>query len=190
MESNEGAEMHVVFATDASGKTHRVSDNLTWGQAQSAWKRLDDCRLAGLMPHVKFFEVRSNADQQPRFRDAKVNMTLLRVVLAKTRGHKTLEAAGRAALRHNFGDRFHQRGHNSRYGYTGDAAGERTGVQGRGGWFYYPNGAVLAQGLTHLGKVMLQRNMVVQGVNGRWYVLDGDLDTDDLLLSAVSSRAA
>lgn len=159
--------MHMVFATDSDGTTWRVSDNLSWGQAQSEWKRLDDTRLAGLMPHIKFFEVRSNADQQPRFRDAKVGVHLLRCTLDGGRGHANLRTAARAAWRYTFGDRFHDR--------KWDAPGERTGVQGRGGWFYYPNGTTAAQGLDGLAKVAKQRNLVVKGVNGRWYVVDADV---------------
>lgn len=165
-------ETHRVYATLADGVTYRVSDDLTWGSAQAEWKRLTELRYAGYMPHVKFFEVRSTDDTQPRFADAKVNMRGLRATL-RQRGYSNEQTAAREAWRHTFGDRFHDR--SGRRGY-GDAPCESTGVQGRGGWFYYPNGVTAAQGLDGLVRVAKRMNLMVKGVNGKWYVLDADVD--------------
>lgn len=172
--------MHRVFATDASGTTYVVSDNLSWGQAQYAWRVLDDLRLAGRMPHVRHFEVRSNADQQPRFRDAKLNMLLVRPVVKGSRG---------------FAD--------DRY-FAGRRSFERTGLEkvaskawrlfsdkpSAGGWFYWPNGRPACQGLRDLGKLCERKGLVVKGVDQKWYVVDNDFDSDKLQLRALSRRAA
>lgn len=157
-------DTHAVFGAKADGTRFRVSDNLTWGAAQLEWNRLDELRRAGYLPHVRFFEVRSTDD--PKYADLPVNFTMLRCTLGG-RGYKNEQKAAREAWRHAMGDRFHDRGR--------DAAGVRTGVQGRGGWFYYPNGTTAAQGLYGLVRVARQRNLMVRGCDGRFYVLDADV---------------
>lgn len=170
-------EKHRVYATDANGKTWRVSDDLTWNMAQEQWRRLDDCRTAKLMPHVRHFEVRSADDPQERFAKASVNMTLLRVVLnPKARGFRNEETAAREAWK-AFAPTFRS-WYDKRV--APDNPQRRTGVQGRGGWYFYPNGQTAAQGLTGLVPLARRMNLYVRGVDGRFYVLDLDLDRDGL----------
>lgn len=188
---NEGSfqpgyvDSHRVYATTASG-TFRVSDDLSWNAAQWEWNRLDELRRAGYMPHVKFFEVRSVDDATPRFVEAKVNAGLLRVTL-KQRGYGSAEAAARAAWRHLYGDRFHVRAGVGR-SIESDEPGERTGVQGRGGWFYYPNGTVAAQGRYGLEKLARRMGLFVNGLDGRYYVLDADAGLDRPTVESMAAR--
>lgn len=161
-------ETHAVFGLDAEGKKFRVSEDLTWNQAQREWTRLDDLRRAGYLPHVRFFEVRSTDD--PRYADLTTNMKLLACVLT-TRGFKNEKDAAHAAWKHAMGDRFHVRPRYRGDRYA-DAPGQKTGVQGRGGWFYYPNGVTAAQGKDDLVRVAKARGLYAKGCDGRFYVFD------------------
>jgi hypothetical protein len=178
-------ELFAVFATTHDGNVVRVSDPLSWGAAQHDWRDLDELRVAGRFPHVKHFEVRTvwlgpdrplvgpEVHSHDRYDGAKVDVLYRRPVLARSRGFKSLEQAARAAWRHSMGDRFRVRAGVGRERYS-DPAGTMTGVQGRGGWFYYPNGTVAAQGRYDLARVAQQRRMVVAGADGRWYVLENE----------------
>jgi hypothetical protein len=56
-------ELHRVVAMLADGTTRvYASDPLHWGAAQAMWRRLDDSRLAGHMPHVAWYAVRAADD--------------------------------------------------------------------------------------------------------------------------------
>jgi len=165
-------DLHAVFATDHEHKTYRVSDPLPWGDAQDVWSNLDDLRRDGRMPHVTFYEVRSvtlgpdrpivgpEVFSHDRYDRAPLNMMLRRKVV-KSRGFKNLRDAARSAWR-RFAPTFVVR----------EGSWNATGEQGRGGWFYYPNGCTAAQGLSDLAGLCLRKNMVVQGGDGRWYVVD------------------
>lgn len=175
-------DTHYVYATTADGTTHRVSDPLPWGQAQSAWNRLDENRRAGCMPHVRHFEVRSTDDTQPRFAEAKTNPLVLKVVVANSRGHKHVADAARVAWKLHFPT--FRSWYDRRV--APDDKDRRTGTQGRGGWYYFPNGQTAAQGLTGLAPVAKKRGMVVHGADGRWYVVD----TLDFYLDDLTTREA
>jgi len=165
-------DLHAVFATDYAHKTYRVSDPLPWGDAQDVWANLNDLRLDGRVPQVKFYEVRSvtlgpdrpivgpEVFSHDRYDRAPLDMMFRRKVV-KSRGFKNVRDAARSAWR-RFAPTFTVR----------EGSWNATGRQGRGGWFYYPNGCTAAQGLGDLAGLCLRKNMVVQGGDGRWYVVD------------------
>lgn len=177
--SENTSELHAVFATDHQHQTFRVSDALSWDAAQSEWQKLDDQRLAGVLPHAKYFEVRTvwlgpdralvgpEVRSHDRYDRAPVDLMFTRQVVFGQRGWAKLTDAARAAWRYYFPE-FRERGHRGRYAETSTE-------QGRGGWFYYPNGCTAAQGLQALGKVCLRRHMLVRGANGRYYVVNPDV---------------
>lgn len=163
-------DLHAVFATRADDSaTYRVSDPLSWDSAQAEWKRLDDLHRKGLLPQAKFFEVRSvtlgpdrplvgpEVSSHGRYDKAPVNLNMARPVTGK-RGYGKLEDAARKAWK-MFAPTYTPR---NRW---------NQGVQGLGGWYFWPNGRSAAQGLSGLGRLVVGRQMVVQS-GGRWFVYD------------------
>lgn len=163
-----------VFATTADGYRVRVSDHLSWDDAQSEWRRLDDLRLLeGRFPHVRFFTVRSTDD--PAWSDAPLSTLHSRPVVKGSRGfgdstgtgrgsqYRGIDKAARAAWKLFTGGK-----------YTLHSASGKPWKyeQGRGGWFYWPNGRIAAQGLRDLANVCERRSMIVEGQDGRWYVVE------------------
>lgn len=173
---------HAVFATLADHSRVRVTEPASWNLTQLRWSRLDDARLAGRKsrgahyPNVRHFEVRSMDDPNYNQSPARVLQACL-----PGRGFKNAEDAARVAWRLLTGNSYHRRNRGHR---LGDLPGESTGVQGVGGWFYWPNGVPAAQGLYGLVRVCRSRNLVQQGCNGRWYVTDTDFDADTAKLAA------
>lgn len=175
----EEQELHAVFAVDADRNTFRVSDPMGWGAAQDEWLRLDDLRRAGRLPQARFFEVRSvtlgpdrplvgpEVRSHDRYDRAPLNLNLTTPTLEGSRGHADVEDAAHKAWKLFTGGVYTKRRRNR---YTGDVE-TWTGAQGEGGWFYYPNGTTAAQGKADLVRVAKQRRLVVQGVDGRWYVV-------------------
>lgn len=165
------SDLHAVFATDFEHKTYRVSDPLGFGQAHDEWTRLDDARRAGETPQFKFYEVRSvtlgpdrplvgpEVRSHDRYDRAPLVPTVARVLPG--RGYGKVEDAARAAWK-LYAPTFRDRRHTARLVESSD--------QGRGGWFYWPNGRTAAQGLRDLARVCKQKQFVVRGGNGRWYV--------------------
>jgi hypothetical protein len=142
--------MYAVFATTPDHQRVLVSDHTpSYGVALGSWKRMDDLRLDGRFPHVKFFEVRSTDD--PGYADAPVSL-LHSEPLPRSRGFRNYRDAARRAWRMWQGDRTP---HGS--------------PQGTGGWFYWGNGRTAAQGLGDLERLCRNRGLVVQGVDGRYY---------------------
>ncbi len=162
-------ETHAVFATTYDHKIVRVSDPSDWDGAQYEWKKLDALRPAGRMPHVRYFEVRSMDD--PKYKNAPLSLTHRRPVVKGSRGFSNIQGAARRAWR-AFAPTFR-----SRYDKTGTDITARTGVQGTGGWFYFPNGVTVAQGLDSLAAVCRRRGMIVSGADGKWFVIDLDEPT-------------
>lgn len=138
-----------VYATLASGRVVRVSDPSTWDRAQAEWRKLDEARLDGRFPDVRYFEVRRTDD--PRYADAPVSLGHSTPYM-KSRGYSKVEGAARRAW-------LLWQGETSRDGLR----------QGSGGWFRWHNGRSAAQGLDELAKLAKSRGLVVQGVDGRWY---------------------
>lgn len=178
-------ELHAVFATDGQRNVYRVSDPMSWDRAQREWDRLYTLKHEDRLPQVKFFEVRSvtlgpdrplvgpEVRSHDKYDKAPLDMNLTKPVVG-LRGYSKVEDAARSAWKVYFGTRFSVRKGVGRERQS-DEAGYPTGVQGRGGWFYYPNGTVAAQGLTDLARVALRRRMVVQGLNSRWYVVEQEV---------------
>lgn len=176
-------EMHAVFATSPDSRTFRVSDPLSYDKAVYAWTKLDDLRRDGRTPHVKFFEVRAvfvgpdrplvgpTVTSHDRYDGAPLDLLYATPVATtannsgRGRGYARVEDAARAAWKRAFPTFRSWLDKRMR-------SGERTGVQGRGGWFYWPNGQTAAQGLDGLARVCKSRRMVVQGADGRWYVTE------------------
>jgi hypothetical protein len=188
-------EYHAVFATDGKHNTFRVSDPLPWGAAQDEWSRLDDLRRAGRLPQAKFFEVRSvtlgpdrplvgpEIHSHDRYDGAGLNMNMTRVVIEGSRGYADdnsrsghnytgQEKAARVSWKNTYGKTFTPRGSKGRGGFYGGA----TGVQGHGGWYYYPNGCTAAQGTRDLARLCVKKCLVVEGVNGKWYPIETQED--------------
>jgi hypothetical protein len=175
-------ETHAVFAVTAKNERVRISEDLSWNAAQYQWRKLDDERVAGHFPHVKFFAVRSTSD--PQWSDAAVSFIHGRRTTS-TKGYGNShgsgwgndltgrEKAARAAWKALTGGVFHRRAGVGRERES-DRPGERTGQQGRGGWFYWPNGVIAAQGLHGLARLCEQRGMIVEGASGRWFAIDLD----------------
>ena len=174
---------HAVFATAANGNTYRVSDPLSYDGALAEWTKLDDLHCEGRLPHVKFFEVRTvlvgpdrplvgpEITSHDRYDGAPLNLNYTAPVVAGSRGYAKDRDAARAAWK-AFAPTFRS-WWDKRVDPTGEGfKNQRTGTQGQGGWFYYPNGVTVAQGLDDLAAVCKRRNLVVRGVDGRWYVVD------------------
>jgi hypothetical protein len=165
------SDLHAVFATDGDGNTYRVSDPLSWNAAQDEWTRLDDLRREGRLPQAKFFEVRSvtveggelalsfaRVRSHGRYDDAKFDLMFTKpVAVEHPKGFANATDAARAAWKLRFPT------------FTPRRNSWASGVQGYGGWYYYPNGTTAAQGLVDLSRVCKQRRLMVEGVNGRWY---------------------
>jgi len=168
-------ELHAVFATDGEHKTFRVSDPLSWNDAQNEWTKLDDQRRAGLLPQAKFFEVRAvtlgpdrplvgpEVRSHDRYDRAELNMQMTRPV-SSTRGFADVEDAAHRAWMELTDGEYTVR----KRSWSGELT-EYKGQQGLGGWFYYPNGQTAAQGKRDLVRVATARRLVVRGANGRWY---------------------
>ena len=168
--------LDAVFATGHDGRVYRVSDPVSYGRALAIWIELDMIRFKGRMPHVKLFEVRSvflgpdrpivgpAITSHGRYNGALLDLTYARPVAEGSRGFKSAENAARAAWRRDFPT--YRSAYDKRVGNR-----EGTGEQGLGGWYYWPNGQTAAQGLRSLAVVCERRNMIVQGGNGRWYVV-------------------
>jgi hypothetical protein len=147
----------VVFATMADGITYVVGGG-NWQQAQDEWTRLYDLRIAGYLPQVKFFEVRSADDTQPRFADAPA-LALDRLKATLTgRSFGKAENAAREAWKLTHGRE------------TTDGK-----TQGVGGWFYTSAGRPIAQGLNDLARIAIHQRLIVRGADGRWYITDTEI---------------
>lgn len=155
--------MDAVFGTDYAHRTFRVSDPLSWGEAQNVWGQYDEDRRDGLLPQWKHFEVRTVEVGPDR-----------PLVGPEIRSHGKYDRAPFAFVKRVR----HPRG----FTYVEDAARAAwvrfapEKDQGRGGWFYWPNGRTAAQGLVHLAQLCRQKHMIVEGGNGRWYDLAQDKD--------------
>jgi hypothetical protein len=170
--SQNGYEADAVFATNWQNETFRVSDPLTYSEALQVYAALVNLQGKGLLPQTKLFEVRSvkvgpdrpivgpEIRSHDRYDGAPLNLQLTRPV-TNDRGFSKNEDAARAAFRLHFGEVVSF----TRHGVALQRA------QGTGGWFFYPNGVAAAQGLGDLVKVCHRRKLVVQGGNGRWYVV-------------------
>lgn len=55
--------LHVLVATTSDGRKVKYPVRMSWGDAISSWQRCDDARRQGVFPHVAFFAVRSESDQ-------------------------------------------------------------------------------------------------------------------------------
>lgn len=166
MTTMTATDQHGVFVTTATGDKRRLTDPLTWDAAQHEWLQLDDDRRAGRYPHIRYFEVRSMGD--PGYRDLPVMCLGVVKVLPGSRG-TTLGRAARRAWRLWQGDL-------TPHGST----------QGTGGWFYYRNGRTAAQGVGDgyrqpdgtyrcrgtLAELCERRGLIVQGQDGKWYVVE------------------
>ncbi len=168
-------EQHAVFATTHSLRRVRVEAPASWGTAQDQWLKLDDARREGYFPHVKFFEVRSMDD--PGYKDAPVSFAHGRRAVSG-RGFTNAQSAAKRAWK-LFAPEFTDKGRVAkRYDrFLGNTASDRTKStdQGRGGWFYYPNGETAAQGGADLFKLAHRKGLVAKGVEGKyskWFVLD------------------
>jgi hypothetical protein len=165
-----------VFATTHDGHVFRVSDPQTYSRSLLRWSMLEDMRRKGCMPHVKLFEVRAvfvGADRpivgpeitsHDRYDGAPLDMFYATMVVAGSKGFKNIEDAAREAWKRAFPT--FRSWYDRRTGSM-----ESTGVQGCGGWFFYPNGQTATQGLGSLAKLCKAKRMVVQGADGRWYVM-------------------
>jgi len=143
---------HAIYATKADGARVRVSDPMTWPQAQARWNRADNARREGRYPHVRHFEVRSLDD--PKYAELSLDPFLLDMELTPRKGFSTYQKAAHAAW-------IEWQGKTTRDGKQ----------QGRGGWFYWHSGRTAAQGLYGLEHIARQRGMVATGVDGRFYPL-------------------
>jgi len=176
---------HAVFATTHQHERVRVSDALGWREAQREWQRLDLLRLAGLMPHVKHLEVRSTDD--PGYISARLSFLHRRPVLKGSRGYADSKGSGwgneytgkeKAARKawSLFAPTFRASWDKDRDKFRRSQGKaplmERTGVQGSGGWYYWPNGTTAAQGLSSLATLCERRGLIVQGLNDKWFALD------------------
>ena len=165
-----------------------MSDPVSWNSAQNEWSRLDDLRRDGRFPQYKFFEVRSvtlgpdrplvGPEVRSHDRYDRAPVVFVRPVV-KSKGYTSKPAVARAAWR-LFAPDFLDRGRVAKrwkaFSQSGDYV--RVNDQGRGGWFYYPSGVTAAQGLDDLFKLCVRMNLVVQGGDDRWYVVD--LSDDDV----------
>lgn len=151
-------DTYSVVACTETGRTRvQVATGLSWADAQAQWRALDDARRQGLYPHVAWYAVRSTDD--PVWRLAPLcKQYLLPVAAGCKRGHATAAAAARKAWRLYAPT------------YTPRKRWHR-GVQGLGGWYYWPDGRVAAQGTNDLVRLVRQRGLVAAGSGGRWYVL-------------------
>lgn len=143
---------HAVYARTADGERVRVSDELGWDGAQTLWAELDELRHAGRFPHVRHFEVRSIAD--PAYADAPRSSRHAQAVEAGRRGFKGYDTALVVAWKRTQGEL-------TPHGTT----------QGTGGWFYWANGRTAAQGRSDLARHRVARELVVEGVDGRFYLV-------------------
>jgi hypothetical protein len=164
---------YVVYATMADGITYVVGGG-NWQQAQDEWKRLDDLRIAGYLPQVKFFEVRSSDDTQPRFADAPA-LALNRLKATLTgRGFAKDENAAREAWKLAHGRK--------------TIVGDKT--QGNGGWFYTSSGTPVAHGLWALAKIAKRQHLITLGVDGRWYITDTEIVEPFPTVESIKTAAA
>lgn len=182
------SDLHAVFATTHDHKTYRVSDPASWNQAQKEWSRLDDLHRSGLLPQTKFFEVRSvylendrplvgpDVRSHDRYDNAPFALFTYTSPVTNSKGFgdsngtrsrdfSGREKAARAAWKLRFPT------FRSRWDKSGTDKQARTGTQGAGGWFYYPNGVTAAQGLNDLANVCERKGFITQGGDGRWYVV-------------------
>lgn len=165
-ETIERNAQYAVFARTSDGDRVRVTDFESWDTSQYHWGLLDEARRSKLFPHVKHFEVRSMAD--PNYKDSPVSMLHRTPVLGGGRGFSDAKGTG----------------------WGNDLTGQEKAAkkawklfapldyQGRGGWFYWPNGRAAVQGVYRLATLCKRRNMIVAGVDGKWYVLNPDIDAD------------
>lgn len=147
--------MYAVFA-ELERTRVRVTAPMSWDLAQETWREMDDRRIAGRFPQVRHFVVRSTDD--PKWKDAPDH--LVRACIPG-RGFKDEQQAARKAWRLFTGGKFRR---------AGEVPGEETGVQGTGGWFYWPGGGPAAQGLYGLARLCNHRGMIQRGIDGRYYV--------------------
>lgn len=167
----EQPELFAVFATDGEHNVYRVSDPLRWDEAQDEWSRLDDLRRAGRIPQTKFFEVRKvwlendrpivgpDVRSHDRYDKAPLKQSMTQLVATEhPKGFGWEGDAARAAWKLHFPTYKPRRG-----------KFWNQGVQGYGGWYYWPNGTTAAQGLAHLAQICRRRFYIVQGTDGRWY---------------------
>lgn len=163
--------LRAVFATDFAGNTFRVSDPLDWNGAHDEWEKLDTARRAGETPQFLFYEVRTvtlGPDRpivgpEVRSHDRYDRAPLAFVALVVPgRGYGKAEDAARVAWK------WYAPAFREHHGYI--ARPNVSSDQGRGGWFYWPNGQTAAQGLRSLAELCKQKLFIVQGGDGRWYV--------------------
>lgn len=160
----EAEAITAVFARMANGDRVRVEDPTTWNYAQGAWSKLDDERRRGRYPHVKHFEVRSMDD--PAYADAPVHF--LSPVIPG-RGTKHDYVAAKVAWKRLHGETVRDR---SRVAFGDRLYWSREKAQGVGGWFFYRDGRTAAQGNGGIARLARRMNLIVLGVDGRWYVAD------------------
>lgn len=170
------SDLYAVFATDGETNVYRVSDPLSWDEAQAQWSTLDAHRRHGLLPQAKHYEVRAVALGPDRpvvgpevrshghYDKAQLNLAMTRTVVGG-RGFGKVQDAARAAWK------LYYPTYKSRYDKLAyNPTNASTGRQGSGGWYFYPNGTTAAQGLDSLADVAKRRGLVTKGVDGRWYV--------------------
>lgn len=182
-------ELSAVFATTPDHKTFRVSDPLDWNAAQREWSKLDELHRKGLLPHVKFFEVRSvwlendrplvgpDVRSHDRYDNAPLSLFGYTQPVTNSKGfgdsvdtHSSREYTGREkAARAAWKLRYPT--FRSEWDKHGSDKQARTGEQGLGGWYYYPNGVTAAQGLRDLADLAERKGFVVKGADGRWYAV-------------------
>lgn len=181
--ATQGYTAHAVFATNHQHEVYRVSDPLAWGHAQNVWEKLDTLRREGRLPQTKHFEVREvqvgpdrpivgpEIRSHGKYDGAKLDLIYTKPVVGKGYADSTALGsypytgqmkAARAAwkLRH---PEFKVTSYDGRVVPCED--------QGRGGWYYWPNGRPAAQGLRDLGRICERRGYIVEGAD-RWYVLE------------------
>lgn len=148
---------HIVVGMDSEGVSFRSIATFTWEDAQSYWNTLDDLRIAGRFPHVRWFAVRSQDDTQ--WYTAKPRTVPFLPVVAGSKGYTDSKGLGK-------------RGQEKAARKALDLmVPSTTARQGNGGWFYFANGRPLTQGLFNLAKYMIQKGRIVQA-GGRWFALD------------------
>ena len=192
-------ELHAVFATDYEHKTYRVSDPAPGNEPWDEWQRLDDLRRAKRMPHVKFYEVRSvtlgpdralvgpEVRSHDRYDRAPFSWLLRTPVVEGSRGFA--DDGKHRWGREESGEEKVARAAWKRFAPTYRVPAHKpwlSGEQGYGGWFYYPNGVAAAQGLSSLFHLCVRKNLVVEGGDGRWYVLDHEHDVSRVAATAAA----
>lgn len=140
---------HRVVAVLQDG-TKIVGPARTWDGAQARWRELDDARLAGRTPHIRYFAVRSVDD--PDWHGALWKPGYFNPVVT-TKGFSSARAAAKRASELYMDD---------------ETPNGR--ANGTGGW-YYQGGSAIAQGHHDLIRHTRARQWIVPA-GDRWFVLD------------------